>query len=79
MIEYPRRWLLLLNVIRVFDRHSSLIPQNEWGRQDGFPHVLMLTAIVVSVGTLGVALAICLAIHRRYNSLEEDEIQEQLQ
>jgi len=42
------------------------------------PHVLMLTAIVVSVGTLGVALAICLAIYRRYNSLEEDEIQEQL-
>jgi len=38
----------------------------------------MLTAIVVSVGTLGVALAICLGIHRRYNSLEEDEIQEQL-
>lgn len=43
------------------------------------PHVLMLTAIVVSVGTLGVALAICLGIHRRYNSLEEDEIEEQLQ
>ena len=43
------------------------------------PHVLMLTAIVVSVGTLGVALAICLGIHRRYNTLEEDELQEQLQ
>jgi multicomponent Na+:H+ antiporter subunit C len=43
------------------------------------PHVLMLTAIVVSVGTLGVALAICLGIYRRYNSLEEDEIQEKLQ
>jgi len=43
------------------------------------PHVLMLTAIVVSVGTLGVALALCLGIYRRYNSLEEDEIQEQLQ
>jgi len=43
------------------------------------PHVLMLTAIVVSVGTLGVALAICLGIHRQYNTLEEDEIQEQLQ
>ncbi|MGW8161544.1 MAG: cation:proton antiporter subunit C [Desulfobulbales bacterium] len=43
------------------------------------PHVLMLTAIVVSVGTLGVALAICLGIYRRYNSLEEDEIEEQLQ
>ena len=43
------------------------------------PHVLMLTAIVVSVGTLGVALAICLEIYRHYNSLEEDDIQEQLQ
>jgi multicomponent Na+:H+ antiporter subunit C len=43
------------------------------------PHVLMLTAIVVSVGTLGVALAICLGIYRRYNTLNEDEIQEQLQ
>ena len=43
------------------------------------PHVLMLTAIVVSVGTLGVALAICLGIYRRYHSLEEDEIQEKLQ
>ncbi len=43
------------------------------------PHVLMLTAIVVSVGTLGVALAICLGIYRRYNTLEEDELQEQLQ
>lgn len=43
------------------------------------PHVLMLTAIVVSVGTLGVALALCLGIHRRYNTLEEDELQERLQ
>ena len=42
------------------------------------PHVLMLTAIVVSVGTLGVALAICLAIYRHFKTLEEDEIQEQL-
>ena len=43
------------------------------------PHVLMLTAIVVSVGTLGVALAICLAIYLRYNTLEEDELQERVQ
>ena len=43
------------------------------------PHVLMLTAIVVSVGTLGVALAVCLGIYRHFKTLEEDEIQEQLQ
>ena len=41
------------------------------------PHVLMLTAIVVMVSTLGVALAIVIAIYRRYNTLEEDEILEQ--
>lgn len=42
------------------------------------PHVLMLTAIVVSVGTLGVALAICIGIYRKYKTLEEDEILEQI-
>lgn len=42
------------------------------------PHVLMLTAIVVSVATLGVALALAIKIHRQYNSLEEDEILDQL-
>lgn len=38
------------------------------------PHVLMLTAIVVMVATLGVALAVAILIHRRYGTLEEDEI-----
>jgi multicomponent Na+:H+ antiporter subunit C len=38
------------------------------------PHVLMLTAIVVMVATLGVALAILILIYRRYGTLEEDEI-----
>jgi multicomponent Na+:H+ antiporter subunit C len=38
------------------------------------PHVLMLTAIVVMVATLGVALAVAILIYRRYRTLEEDEI-----
>ncbi len=38
------------------------------------PHVLMLTAIVVGVGTTGVALALILKIYKRYKTLEEDEI-----
>lgn len=42
------------------------------------PHVLMLTAIVVSVATLGVALALALIVYRRYNTLEEDEIEARL-
>ena len=42
------------------------------------PHVLMLTAIVVSVGTLGVALALALRIYTQYNTLHEDEILKQI-
>lgn len=38
------------------------------------PHVLMLTAIVVAVATLGVALALAIRLYDRYETLEEDEI-----
>lgn len=38
------------------------------------PHVLMLTAIVVGVATLGVGLALSQRIYRHYGSLEEDEV-----
>ena len=38
------------------------------------PHVLMLTAIVVGVSTLGMALAICQSIYKSFGTLEEDEI-----
>jgi multicomponent Na+:H+ antiporter subunit C len=34
----------------------------------------MLTAIVVMVATLGVAVAVAILIYRRYGTLEEDEI-----
>lgn len=38
------------------------------------PQVLMLTAIVVGVATLGVSLALVTAIYRKYKTLEEDEL-----
>jgi multicomponent Na+:H+ antiporter subunit C len=38
------------------------------------PHVLMLTAIVVGVATLGVGLAVAQKIFIQFRSLEEDEI-----
>jgi multicomponent Na+:H+ antiporter subunit C len=42
------------------------------------PQVLMLTAIVVSVATLGVALALVQIIHRDHGTIEEDEILQRL-
>ena len=38
------------------------------------PHVLMLTAIVVAVATLGVSLALVIRIFGQYGSLDEDDI-----
>ncbi len=42
------------------------------------PHVLMLTAIVVAVATLGVALALAIKVYNRFQTLEEDEILAQI-
>ena len=42
------------------------------------PHVLMLTAIVVGVATLGVALAVLQKVYQRFGTLEEDQILERI-
>ena len=42
------------------------------------PHVLILTAIVVSVATTGVALALLVTLYRRYHSLDEGIILERV-
>ncbi len=39
-------------------------------------HVLMLTAIVVGVSTLGVALSLIQKVHGKYGTVEENEILE---
>ncbi|MCY4648706.1 MAG: cation:proton antiporter subunit C [Gammaproteobacteria bacterium] len=42
------------------------------------PHVLMLTAIVVGVATMAMALALVVRIRETYGTVEDDEIQEQV-
>ena len=38
------------------------------------PHVLILTAIVVSIATTSLALALIIKIKQKYNSIEENEL-----
>jgi multicomponent Na+:H+ antiporter subunit C len=53
--------------------HDPKVPvPNEFANP--LPHVLMLTAIVVGVATLGLALAISQKIFKHYGTLEEDEL-----
>lgn len=42
------------------------------------PHALMLTAIVVSLGTTGVALALLMRMKDHFGSVEEDDILESM-
>lgn len=43
------------------------------------PQTLMLTAIVVGVATLGVAMTLLVAIYKRYHTLNEQELVEKQQ
>jgi multicomponent Na+:H+ antiporter subunit C len=42
------------------------------------PHLLILTAIVVGVAVVGVALALLVVLYRRHGTLDEDAIIDQL-
>ena len=53
---------------------ESLRPGQVAGYANPLPHVLMLTAIVVGVATLGLALAVCQRIFQGYGTVEEDEL-----
>lgn len=60
--------------IPIIAHGSSHAPVKAAGIINPLPHVLMLTAIVVAVATLGVALALAIKVYRQYHTLEEDEI-----
>jgi multicomponent Na+:H+ antiporter subunit C len=53
---------------------AELQPEETQQYANPLPHVLMLTAIVVGVATLGLALALCLRIQQGYGTVEEDEL-----
>lgn len=77
---------IILFFISIGAKKNATIPILENGHQHNhtaieaalyinpLPHVLMLTAIVVAVATLGVALALCIKLYNRHATLEEDEI-----
>jgi len=59
-----------LHAIEILDRTlaTAVIYSNP------LPHVLMLTAIVVGIATIALALALVVRINEAYDSIEEDEV-----
>jgi multicomponent Na+:H+ antiporter subunit C len=79
ILMYVSAGVKLGAAIPILDKHEVLEHGvNAAQIVNPLPHVLMLTAIVVSVSVTGVALAIILRIYRRYGTLEEDEILEKI-
>ena len=60
------------------ERHAGLAAGTDVAYANPLPHALMLTAIVVSVSTTGVALALLIRIHRRFDTLDEAELLDRL-
>ena len=56
------------------DLHSASETLHAVDYINPLPHVLMLTAIVVAVATLGVALALVIKLYQQYSTLEENDI-----
>lgn len=87
------QWAIILFVVSLAAKHDATIPIVADSARHGpaaevvlraadydnpLPHVLMLTAIVVGVATTGVALALLLRIHRRYGTLDDEELRERM-
>jgi multicomponent Na+:H+ antiporter subunit C len=71
----------VLHPSEVVDHHteaSSPTAINPDEFANPLPHVLMLTAIVVGVSTLGVGLAVTQKLYREFGSIEENEIIEKI-
>lgn len=62
----------VLPILKEMANHGTSVMPDLYANP--LPHALMLTAIVVGVSTLGVALTLAVSIYRSYQTLEEDDI-----
>ncbi|MFC1521712.1 cation:proton antiporter subunit C [Elusimicrobiota bacterium] len=70
-------FLFYISIAKVKDATAPI----EWGGsqvyENPLPHVLILTAIVVSVSTTAVAFSLIMRIYKAYGSIEEHSILEE--
>jgi multicomponent Na+:H+ antiporter subunit C len=78
--------IILLFIVGAYKEPPATVPVRDpaWPVEDAaayinpLPHTLMLTAIVVGVATVGLALALTILIHRRFGTLDEPELTERM-
>ncbi len=57
---------------------SELGVENAEAYMSPLPHTLMLTAIVVGVATVGVALSLLIRVYQGFGTLDEEPLQEKM-
>lgn len=69
-------FLFYTSIAKVKDGTSPILWQETSLYANPLPHVLILTAIVVSVSVTAVALALVIRIYKEYGTIEEEQILE---
>ncbi|WP_022851895.1 cation:proton antiporter subunit C [Limisalsivibrio acetivorans] len=69
-------FLLYISIAKVSGGTAPVLWKKAEYYDNPLPHVLILTAIVVSVATTAVALALIIRIYKNYGTIEEDKIRE---
>lgn len=69
-------FLFYISIGKVTGGTAPVIWEQGGPYDNPLPHVLILTAIVVSVSTTAVAFALIVRINRRYGTIEEDRIRQ---
>ncbi len=67
-------FLFYISVAWVREGTAPIVDEDAELYSNPLPHVLILTAIVVSVATMALALALIVRIRESYGSIEEDEM-----
>lgn len=67
-------FLFYISIAKVKEGTAPILWEKAVLYDNPLPHVLILTAIVVSVSTTAVALALTIRIYKEYGTIEEDKI-----
>ncbi len=69
-------FIFYLIISKVDEGIPPILNQSYTIYSNPLPHVLILTAIVVSIATTSLALALIIKIKQKHNTIEEDELDE---
>ena len=67
-------FILYITMGKVLAGTAPIVAGSDAIYSNPLPHVLILTAIVVGIATMGMGMAIIIRIREAYGTIEEDEI-----